>query len=144
MSSRGVERTKKTIVIVTVLLLVAIIGFVICKYFFDQQTMISIPREEITNIMITNGTNGNTSELDSKGIDEIYNICSSINLSKIGKVDSTGWTYNIDVYKGEEVVDSVTLVSDIQCTISGFKYAIEEKKGTDLIELIKKYADNRS
>lgn len=130
-------RTKKTVIILTVLMFVAVIGFVIYEYFFYQQKMISIPREEITDIMITNGSNGNISELDSKDIDEIYNICSSIDLTKTGKVDSTGWAYYMDVYKGEEV-NRVTLVSGSRCTISDLEYSIEEKKGTDLINLIER------
>lgn len=127
-------KKKKTFIIIAVVILITVVvaGSVLL---LRGRKMILETGEKVTKVVILNGNNGKITEL-SDGIDELCNLLSNTKVKKVSKQDTSGWLYKIDVYHNEDVVDSVTMISNETCLVSDNRYSIDAKKGDSILSLI--------
>ena len=111
-------KKKVCIVIIPLVLVMVVVSIIIVKS-SSTQKMLSIPKEEITKILVTDGNNGNVTELTKEQTDKLYNI---------------------DIFRKNSSI-SIIVISNEECSISNKKYSIKENKGKEIIDMVKEFTD---
>lgn len=91
-------KKKVCIVIIPLVLVMVVVSIIIVKS-SSTQKMLSIPKEEITKILVTDGNNGNVTELTKEQTDKLYNKLTNTKIKKKVSEDASGWLYNIDIFR---------------------------------------------
>ena len=128
---------KKNILIVGIILVLVVAVFIIIG-FGNKRSMLSISRDEIKSVVITNGNNGNMVELSPEEITALYTLCSPIECKKINREPSQGWGYSMDIVCENSSI-KITFVSNGICIINHSDYEIEKADGEAIISLIETF-----
>lgn len=132
-------KKKVCIVIIPLVLVMVVVSIIIVKS-LSTQKMLSIPKEEITKILVTDGNNGNVTELTKEQTDKLYNKLTNTKIKKKVSEDASGWLYNIDIFRKNSSI-SIIVISNEECSISNKKYSIKENKGKEIIDMVKEFTD---
>ena len=132
-------KKKVCIVIIPLVLVMVVVSIIIVKS-SSTQKMLSIPTEEITKILVTDGNNGNVTELTKEQTDKLYNKLTNTKIKKKVSEDVSGWLYNIDIFRKNSSI-SIIVISNEECSISNKKYSIKENKGKEIIDMVKEFTD---
>ncbi len=132
-------KKKVCIVIIPLVLVMVVVSIIIVKS-SSTQKMLSIPKEEITKILVTDGNNGNVTELTKEQTDKLYNKLTNTKIKKKVSEDVSGWLYNIDIFRKNSSI-SIIVISNEECSISNKKYSIKENKGKEIIDMVKEFTD---
>ncbi len=132
-------KKKVCIVIIPLVLVMVVVSIIIVKS-SSTQKMLSIPKEEITKILVTDGNNGNVTELTKEQTDKLYNKLTNTKIKKKVLEDASGWLYNIDIFRKNSSI-SIIVISNEECSISNKKYSIKENKGKEIIDMVKEFTD---
>lgn len=132
-------KKKACIVIIPLVLVMVVVSIIIVKS-LSTQKMLSIPKEEITKILVTDGNNGNVTELTKEQTDKLYNKLTNTKIKKKVSEDASGWLYNIDIFRKNSSI-SIIVISNEECSISNKKYSIKENKGKEIIDMVKEFTD---
>ena len=132
-------KKKVCIVIIPLVLVMVVVSIIILKS-SSTQKMLSIPKEEITKILVTDGNNGNVTELTKEQTDKLYNKLTNTKIKKKVSEDASGWLYNIDIFRKNSSI-SIIVISNEECSISSKKYSIKENKGKEIIDMVKEFTD---
>ena len=125
--------------IIPLVLVMVVVSIIIVKS-SSTQKMLSIPKEEITKILVTDGNNGNVTELTKEQTDKLYNKLTNTKIKKKVSEDASGWLYNIDIFRKNSSI-SIIVISNEECSISNKKYSIKENKGKKIIDMVKEFTD---
>ena len=125
--------------IIPLVLVMVVVSIIIVKS-SSTQKMLSIPKEEITKILVTEGNNGNVTELTKEQTDKLYNKLTNTKIKKKVSEDASGWLYNIDIFRKNSSI-SIIVISYEECSISNKKYSIKENKGKEIIDMVKEFTD---
>lgn len=125
--------------IIPLVLVMVVVSIIIVKS-SSTQKMLSIPKEEITKILVTDGNNGNVTELTKEQTDKLYNKLTNTKIKKKVSEDASGWLYNIDIFRKNSSI-SIIVISNEECSISNKKYSIKENKGKEIIDMVKEFTD---
>lgn len=98
----------------------------------------SFSEGDITGIHIVNGSNGEVTEISEEGISEIYELTGNMNRLFGGKVDTTGWDYEVIILT-KDMEYSVEVISDNTVVIDGKLLSIDSDLGRRLKEAVEKY-----
>lgn len=94
--------------------------------------------EDITEVNIVNGNNGEVTEIPSEKIHDIYNLTKSLNRLFGGEVDTTGWDYEI-IFITKTGEYSVEVISDDTIVIDGKLLSMDVDLGRQLRNAISDY-----
>ena len=131
---------KKVCIVIILLVLVMVVVSIIIVKSSSTQKMLSIPKEEITKILVTDGNNGNVTELTKEQTDKLYNKLTNTKIKKKVSEDVSGWLYNIDIFRKNSSI-SIIVISNEECSRSNKKYSIKENKGKEIIDMVKEFTD---
>lgn len=94
--------------------------------------------EDITEVNIVNGNNGEVTEIPSEKIHDIYNLTKGLNRLFGGEVDTTGWDYEI-IFITKTGEYSVEVISDDTIVIDGKLLSMDVDLGRQLRNAISDY-----
>lgn len=93
------------------------------EYGFDEFCKLST--DTTSRVIIVNGSNGMTTMEDNQDtVKELIDMLNNITYKKVNNEPSTGWSYAVTLFAGDEEITKVTFISDELCHIDGIAYQI--------------------
>lgn len=134
---------KKRNIFLMLFLIVAFVILVVFAYNWNRSsTLLNVSKNNVDKIIITNGTNGNITEIKGEYKDKICDEISVINKKRVKNIETTGWIYNLSFYEGKKV-KSITIVSNEVVLVSDSRYHIKKEDGDKLITWIETASKNQ-
>lgn len=124
---------KKKIPIVAVVVIVSCIALFCIKIFPRETKVITFSQEEIISAYITNGNNGEISQLTKSEIGLLFNDMKNVLIKNGKEVDSTGWQYSI-TFSLDKKDYSVVLHSETLWDIDGKEYTVSAQVGEKVLK----------
>lgn len=131
---------KKLLIIGSIVGLAIVIGIMTYAIEFKKINLVSVSRNEVTSVIVTNGNNGDMIEISSEEIDSLIDLLSQIECHKISREQSSGWKYSIDIVC-DNTSSKILLISDEICSIDNTYYRINNKEGDVIFSLIENFYD---
>ena len=131
-------KMKKKLIIGIVIVAVLVACMIVFVILFKKTNMVSISRNEITSVVITDGNNGDMIELSAEEMDTLIKLCERVECKKVSRGESGGWSYSIDIAYGNKS-NKITVISNEVCKIGNDSYKINKQDGDEVIRIIKKF-----
>lgn len=126
-------KTKKKLLIV-VCAIVFVLAIILCVFFYKKSVEVfNFSRDEITSAYITNGNNGEVTEVTGNDLDFLYQDLQGVSLKEVKDVESSGWSYIIDFHVGDKTI-SVEMISSTVWKVSDKRYEVSEKVGNQIMK----------
>ena len=106
------NKNKKIIIGICIIALIVIVVLVV-NLLKKSDSIISFSETEIERAYITNGNNGNVTEIKNENINLIYSNIKNMNVEEIEKNETSGWQYYIDF----QLKDSTKRVIIVSSTV---------------------------
>lgn len=130
---------KKLLIVGSLVGLAIVIGIITYAIESERKiNLVSVSRNEITSVIVTNGNNGDMIEGSSEEIDALIDLLSPIECKKINREQSGGWKYSIDIIC-DNTSSKIILISDEICSVDNSYYRIDNKEGEAIVSLIEKF-----
>ena len=129
---------KRNRIIVFTLIGLFIIVVALCFIFCKKNDVLDIDVNNITDIYVTNGTNGDVVEIPDSHISRFEKLLKEVNVQNGQKMDSTGWEYCINISDGNNE-KKITLISESYIVIDEMKYEIGKDVASPLYNLCQGY-----
>lgn len=128
-------------ILVAVCAIIVVIAIILSVYFYQKSAgVFTFSQDEITRAYITNGNNGQVTELTGNDLAVIYQDFQEASLKEVKDAESSGWSYTID-FCVDDKTTSVEMISSTEWKISDKRYEVSEKVGNKIMKDISDIED---
>ncbi len=126
------NKNKKIIIGICIIALIVIVVLVV-NLLKKSDSIISFSETEIERAYITNGNNGNVTEIKNENINLIYSNIKNMNVEEIEKNETSGWQYYID-FQLKDSTKRVIIVSSTVFENANKRFKVDKTDGNKLIQ----------